>query len=409
MDQQKGVLMNANMTQRELEVFSGTLKANNFHPVAVYAYTRHLRYFFKRRPEVLATPAHEARIVIDEYMCCYRVRDDICIVSAALHKWFELRYEERFLMRDKPNIYRRGEDIDYEIACFKRELVLQGIGKCAVTSTCNTVTNYLGWAFSDRFFKRDEVTVESMTEFVLVAKSHLKQSSKSQLGIRMKSYAVFLSSMGLPECLESLRSLPIAPAYWSQGNLPESMDDEDLEALLNRCDPSDTHAGARFRAAVLCMCNLGMRCAEVASIRLDDINFTNGIITVRAGKSSRARRLPLDTETGEAIAGYIMGFRPQSHHNELFIRDKRSPGEPMGVFALRAAMRRQARKAGIRDFRCHSLRRRAATRMVESGTPLKTVADTLGHEHIQTANEYVRLNVKFLRLAGGDWPGEHDE
>jgi integrase len=409
MDQQKGVLMDTDISQRELEVFSGSLKANNFHPMTVVAYTRHLRYFFNQRPEVLTTTAHEARVIIDEYMCYYYVKDDISIVSAALHKWFELRYEERFLMRDKPNIYRRGEDIDYEVACFERELVLQGIGKCAVTSTCNTVANYLGWAFADRVFKREEVTAESMMEFVLVAKSHLKQSSKSQLGIRMKSYAVFLSSMGLPECLESLRSLPIAPAYWSQGNLPESMDDEGLEALLNRCDHRDTHTGARFRAAVLCMCNLGMRCAEVASIRLDDIDFPNGIITVWAGKSSRARKLPLDSETGEAIVDYIMGFRPQSRHNELFIRDKRSPGEPMGIYALRAAMRRQARKAGIRDFRCHSLRRRAATKMVESGASLKTVADTLGHEHIQTANEYVRLNVEFLRLAGGGWPGEHGE
>lgn len=79
----------------------------------------------------------------------------------------------------------------------------------------------------------------------------------------------------------------------------------------------------------------------------------------------------------------------------------------MSLSQMRNSLRYQARLAGIPDFGTHMLRRRAATSMVERGTPLKVVADVLGHAEIQTSKAYLRIDVEGLRAVASDWPGDH--
>ena len=56
----------------------------------------------------------------------------------------------------------------------------------------------------------------------------------------------------------------------------------------------------RDYAIVRCLVDLGLRSCEVAALRLNDIDWKNGTLTVRVGKSHRADVLPLPAVTGQA-------------------------------------------------------------------------------------------------------------
>jgi integrase len=92
-----------------------------------------------------------------------------------------------------------------------------------------------------------------------------------------------------------------AIASWRLAGLPQALEAGQVEALLASCDQR-TAAGRRDFAKLTLLARLGLRAGEVAALALDDIDWRAGEITVR-GKGSRAERLPLPADAGEAIAG----------------------------------------------------------------------------------------------------------
>jgi site-specific recombinase XerC len=60
--------------------------------------------------------------------------------------------------------------------------------------------------------------------------------------------------------------------------------------------------GRRDDAILLLLTGLGLRASEVASLRLDDIEWRGGEFSVR-GKGRRAQRLPLPSDAGGTALG----------------------------------------------------------------------------------------------------------
>jgi len=87
-------------------------------------------------------------------------------------------------------------------------------------------------------------------------------------------------------------------------NLPRHLSPEQVQKVLDRCD-RERRTGKRDFAILLLLARLGLRAGEVAAIKLEDIDWDDGLITVR-GKTRRASRLPLPQEVGEAIAAYLL-------------------------------------------------------------------------------------------------------
>src|SRR5262249_24183080 len=113
---------------------------------------------------------------------------------------------------------------------------------------------------------------------------------------------------------EGLISRPLgqhvpAVASWRRTGLPRALEPGQGAALLASCDPG-TAGGRRDFAMLTLLARLGLQAGAGAALRLDDISWRAGEITVR-GKGSRAERLPLPAEVGEAVAAYLAGDRPE--------------------------------------------------------------------------------------------------
>lgn len=141
-------------------------------------------------------------------------------------------------------------------------------------------------------------------------------------------------------------------------------------------------------------------------MRLADIRWHVGELHLPKTKSSKERVLPLPHEVGAALADYVLHGRPVLDVPEVFLRHRapRAPFESSG--GVGAIVADHLRRTGIaRPCRgAHLLRHSFATRLVNAGVPIKTIADVLGHQSIDTSAIYTKVDTTRLTLAVMPFP-----
>jgi integrase len=123
--------------------------------------------------------------------------------------------------------------------------------------------------------------------------------------------------------------------------LPKFLAPAQIEAMIGGCDPASVK-GARDRAILLLLWRLGLRSGEVAGLRLGDIDWRAGTVSIISGKG------------GEALAAWlperdhvrpehprIQQLRPTRPHRHSFTLLPRIPpsrATQNAVFRLRGMM-----------------------------------------------------------------------
>jgi site-specific recombinase XerD len=153
--------------------------------------------------------------------------------------------------------------------------------------------------------------------------------------------------------------------------------------------------------------DLGLRSCEVAALRLEDIDWNNGTLTIRMGKVQRADVLPLPSITGQAIAEYLHKARPVTESRAVFVRHRAPLDLPVDSSVVRSIVRQAAARSGLasRLHGPHRLRHSTATRMLRGGATLKEIADVLRHRSLDTTAIYAKVDLLRLSAIAQPWPG----
>src|SRR5690606_20977107 len=80
------------------------------------------------------------------------------------------------------------------------------------------------------------------------------------------------------EVAKLLQAIPRA-AHWRLASLPETLSSAQIDALLASFE-ANLPSGRRAYAMVRCVTDLGLRCAEVVKLRIEDIDWRNGTIRI---------------------------------------------------------------------------------------------------------------------------------
>lgn len=185
---------------------------------------------------------------------------------------------------------------------------------------------------------------------------------------------------------------------------------EQVEMLTNSPDPG-TVTGIRDRAMLLLGARTGLRPVDIVALRLQDIDWRQGHLTVVQHKTGAVLRLPLLADVGEAIADYLLHNRPTGGNDEhVFLRSQapyvalaplnRLHHMAAGAFA-RAGLGSQPDMG--HGFRV--LRSSFATRMLERDTPLPVISGALGHRGISSAKHYLSADEERMRECCLDFSG----
>jgi site-specific recombinase XerD len=246
------------------------------------------------------------------------------------------------------------------------------------------------------------LTAAEVTAFVLAACPGKPKGTAKLTVTALRSLLGFLHVTGLIG--EPLAEAVPAVASWRLAALPRALEPGQVTAMLASCDRR-TLAGRRDFAMLTLLARLGLRAGEVAALSLDDIGWRAGEIIVR-GKGRRDERLPLPSDAGEAIAGYLAGGRPQPADGtrQVFLRLK-APHRELTGGGVTQAVFAAGQRAGIGAVYAHRLRHSAATGMLAAGAPLTEIGQVLRHRRLLSTAIYAKADVEGLRVLARPWQG----
>ena len=264
------------------------------------------------------------------------------------------------------------------------------------------LTIFLDFLHSRKARALDAIQALDLSEFVSW-RDHLQPKTVERIVSDVRSFLRFLTMRGIVEKDLSVELPKIRIPR--DARIPSVWEQELVVRLLEAVDRSSPK-GKRDYAIFLLACWLGMRVGDIRTLKLEQIHWEDATIEVTQSKTGLPLRLPLTSEVGEALIDYLKSGRPQSAHREVFLKVN-PPFDPFSGNNLHHIVKYWRLLAGIR-FRTpqkrgfHSLRHTLATRLLEKGTPLTTIAEILGHTSLESTRIYAKADVETLRSVALD-------
>jgi len=178
--------------------------------------------------------------------------------------------------------------------------------------------------------------------------------------------------------------------------LPEVLSVEEIDRMIAAIDLSKPE-GHRNKAIIETLYGCGLRVSELVGLRLTDIHYGEGFITV-TGKGNKQRLVPVSNKALREIDIY----KPDRSRlytiydqNIVFLNRR---GRKLTRAMIFTIIKDLAAKAGIRKkISPHTFRHSFATHLIEGGADLRAVQEMLGHESILTTEIYTHIDRSFLR------------
>lgn len=171
---------------------------------------------------------------------------------------------------------------------------------------------------------------------------------------------------------------------------PMILTSKEIEMLLEQPDLSELK-GQRDKAMLEILYATGIRVTELISLRLDDVNLTNGYIKVK--KKNTERHIPLGNLSLKCLKEYINKVRPLLIRTEeektLFINTNGQKMTRQGYWKILKQYKDQAKID--KEITPHTIRHSFAVHMLQNGAEVKTVQELLGHTDVASTMMYTQM------------------
>ncbi len=290
--------------------------------------------------------------------------------------------------------------------------------------TSELLTRYLSWLATAK--RRSPATLSAyqtdLTPFLeFVAKSQRSDVSKvadqlllrtylrqrQQAGVGSRSLARFLTALngfqkylhqeekqsgGFFQIPKMKYARPMQP-FLPQNDALKLSDEEDI------LTSSDPFLQSRNRTLVLLLYATGLRRAELASIRLTDIDEKTGLLRT-IGKGRKERQVPLGESVMPELRDYLQLRSDQitknnSNSDVLFLNRNATP---ISLRTINRLVHALGLRAGF-SLTPHMLRHSFASHLLDNGADLRVIKELLGHASLSTTQQYTHLTAERLKAA----------
>jgi integrase/recombinase XerD len=263
--------------------------------------------------------------------------------------------------------------------------------------------DFLKHCFGAKAVKLSCLSAADVVRFVRRQAPRLHKKCAKLMTTSLRSFLSYARYCGEVD-MDLAAAVPVVP-NWSMASIPRAIAPEQVRQLLASIDRR-TATGRRDFAIVLLLARLGLRSGEVASLKLDDIDWKAGLLSVH-GKSGHRNELPLPADVGKAITAYLKRDRRHSTSRCVFLRARAPACAFQGGGAISSIVRHRLQRSDVDapTFGAHQFRHGLATEMLRRGASLGEIGDLLGHRHPQTTMIYTKVDLEALRELAPPWPG----
>jgi len=155
----------------------------------------------------------------------------------------------------------------------------------------------------------------------------------------------------------------------------------------------------KHRAALSVAYGAGLRVAEVASLKVGDIDSQRMLIIVERGKGGRYRHALLSPSLLALLRAWWQEGRQQGVMRPGgWLFPGQDPARPITTRQLSRVVEAAAGAAGLtKHVSPHTLRHSFATHLLEDGTDIRVIQVLLGHAKLDNTALYARVATKTVR------------
>ena len=130
---------------------------------------------------------------------------------------------------------------------------------------------------------------------------------------------------------------------------------------------------ARDAAIALLALTTGLRACDIVALRLADVDWRGQTIGIVQQKTGNPLTLPLPALVMGGLAGYVLGERPGSADDHVFLQSVASHVRLADHASVHRVITETFRKAGVTDVKAGTrfLRHNAASRLLRAAVPLR--------------------------------------
>lgn len=159
----------------------------------------------------------------------------------------------------------------------------------------------------------------------------------------------------------------------------------EMEKLRDACKDS------RERAMIEVLYSTGVRCAELAGMKLTDINGDEVLVL---GKGNKERIVYLNAR---ALMSIQKLQETKNFESDYLFCSQKLPHNKLSKGSIEKIICEIGQRAKVPNVHPHRFRRTAATLALNRGMPLEQVSQMLGHSNIETTTIYARSTTENVK------------
>jgi integrase/recombinase XerC len=181
--------------------------------------------------------------------------------------------------------------------------------------------------------------------------------------------------------------------------LPHFVKDQEMEKLFAVWDDANAFEGERDKAILDVFYTTGIRCAELAGLKNEDVDFQSKMIKV-TGKRNKQRLIPFSDTLRNVLQSYVDVKREAIESpadNAFFVRKNGSALSNSIIYGI--VNKRLSEIPNLSKKSPHVLRHTFATSMLNNGADLNAVKELLGHASLSSTEVYTHTTFEELKKA----------
>jgi len=289
------------------------------------------------------------------------------------------------------------------LAFYIEDCMARGQSNSTVNTKNNLVLMFIRWALIQGIERIQDIDLYVMEDYRKYISVYRKPKNNEPLSIvtqaqRLIALTTFLDRMFYYDI--------ITDNFFAKFELPRTgrrlpkfvPDEEQVELIINQALVKGK-IGIRDRAIIEMFYASGIRRNELANLDIRHVDAKKLTVTVRKGKGSYDRTIPIVQRTINALNDYLENVRPElatfESGDALFLG---MTGKRILSSKLTELVGDYVRRSGVsEDGACHVLRYATGTHMLENGADIRVVQEQLGHEDISSTQLYALVSIKHLK------------
>lgn len=273
---------------------------------------------------------------------------------------------------------------------------LKQYSKLTIKSYLNELEQFYMYCKRESFESFDQITYAHVRGYIVYLHDH----DLSNLSIRhhisvLRCFFTYL----LENDIIQVNPFALVSQPKITKKMPEFLYYDEFEELIDSIDLSKP-LGKRNRMIIELMYATGLRVGEAINIKLEDIDFNQGLIMVK-GKGGKTRYVPFNPICQQYIEEYIEDTRKElmekgnEDHPYLFVNQygrkitERGIYDMLGKVSLNSSLKKKVHP--------HMLRHTFATHLLDQGADIRIVQEMMGHADLSSTQIYTHVTMDKLK------------